>query len=81
MSEEKGNPTTGEIISKYLKSNNFDGLYLCGLCACELSDLMPCDNVEMECTAGYKISGDDLKCDCNFHMSATKNSTDYECKL
>lgn len=82
MKKEKKNLTVGEMIHDYLKSNNYDGLYFPGLCACKLSDLMPCGGVNTEeCKAGYKIDGDDLKCDCGFHISKTKDSTDYECEL
>lgn len=81
MSEEKKSMTVSGMIEKYLRDNDYDGLYNPGLCACELSDLFPCGNVEMECTAGYKIDGDGLKCDCNFHMSKEKGNTDYECEI
>ncbi len=81
MSEEKKNKEVGEMIHDYLQSNNYDGLYNPGSCACESIDLMPCGNVEISCMAGYKIAGDELKCKCSFHISKTKDSTDYECEL
>lgn len=74
-------PTVTNIVHDYLEISGYDGLYNPGLCACELSDLMPCGEVQGECYAGYKIDGDGLKCDCNFHISKTRDSTDYECEI
>lgn len=80
--EKKDNLTVDEIICEYLKANNYGGLYSpMGECACESKDLAPCGNIYLECKAGYKIDGDKLICDCNFHISKDKNSTDYECEL
>lgn len=50
------NPTVKEIVAGFLKANGYDGLFdLCGECACELDDLMPCDEPNGRCTAGYKF--------------------------
>ena len=46
-----------DIVKKYLEENDFDGLFNEeGECACENSDLYPCDRLEDECQPGYKIS-------------------------
>ncbi len=82
MSEEKKNLTVSEMIHEYLKSNDYGGLYSpIGECACKSKDLAPCGNIHLDCIAGYKISGDDLKCDCGFHISETKDNTDYACEM
>ena len=49
------NKTVIEIIKKNLIEERFDGLYNedCE-CACELSDLEPCDALQSNCKAGYK---------------------------
>ena len=48
---------------KYLTESGFDGLYCSGECACDLSDLYPCDNGPyFECRPGYKTP-----CDCGEH--------------
>lgn len=73
--------TVRKIIYDGVKFGGYDGLYNLDLCACELSDLLPCDNVELDCRAGYKIV-DNLKCDCGFHICGSKDVDDnYECEL
>jgi hypothetical protein len=44
-----------EIIEKYLKENEYDGLVQedCE-CACEISDLFPCGCEYQTCRAGYR---------------------------
>jgi len=49
-----------EIVLKYLKENNFDGLFHSDMdCACDIEDLIPCDEPSVACTAGIKVP-----CDC-----------------
>lgn len=52
--------TVKEIIEKYLKDNNYDGLYYPGECACKLDDLMPCEDCNFDCQPG--ILGNCEKC-------------------
>lgn len=62
------------MAGAYLKANGFDGLYRDGECACLLSDLAPCDEIDPGCTSGYKskcTSGEDCPDeagDCDFHV-------------
>ena len=47
------------IIAAWLKENNYDGLVQENCeCGCEISDLMPCDNFSLSCSAGYKKDAD-----------------------
>lgn len=47
--------TIEEIVTKYLKKNNYDGLCNSGLkCQCVLTELMPCERPLINCKAGYK---------------------------
>lgn len=48
-----------EIITKYLKDNNFDGLCRDD-CDCEIDDLMTC-NDSADCEPGYKKYCKDCK--------------------
>lgn len=44
-----------EIVELYLVSNGFSGLVQEDAdCGCELSDLAPCGDMGMSCSAGYK---------------------------
>ena len=44
-----------KIVADYLVKNKFDGLWS-DECACELNDLMPCDDWGIDnCEPGYKI--------------------------
>jgi len=55
--------TVKEIVTKYLKENGYDGLCHAECeCACELGELMPCDEPCEECEPGYKVP-----CDCGDH--------------
>lgn len=66
------------IVHKFLKENSFDGLYNdCIGCACELSDLAPCDEIQNNCEAGIKSvctgpadddSPDYCEGNCIFHI-------------
>ena len=67
------NPEIREITKKWLEENGYDGLYSPGVCACQLSDLMPCDEPQMDCTAGYKLTSE--KCEADFHIAETKNDS------
>jgi hypothetical protein len=44
------------IVLDYLTTNRakFDGLVCVGQCACLIDDLAPCDEIQLDCTAGYK---------------------------
>ncbi len=65
-----------EIAKKWLEDNGYDGLSNEN-CGCELSDLMPCDEPQDNCEAGYKVPcpGPEL-CpadgDCPWHISPKK---------
>ena len=50
------NPTVKEIVEDYLKTNGFDGLFhdRWDTCACDLNDLMACEEGWDYCIAGYK---------------------------
>jgi len=59
-----------DIMKQWLEANGYDGLYNSQVdCACELSDLFPCGEPALECSAGHKTA-----CDCkekhNFHIKA-----------
>ena len=62
-----------EIITKYLKENNFDGLFNreCN-CGCPIDDLMPMDDCWSDCEPGHKVPCDPETCpaegDCEFHI-------------
>ena len=45
-----------EIVTEYLKSHGFDGLYHDD-CGCDLQDLMPCDEPNLNCRAVGQSSG------------------------
>ena len=66
-----------EIVEKYLKDNNFDGLFSEDECACGINDLMSCCVEGLEfCEPGYQT-----KCDCgdhDYHISASKDPRDHE---
>jgi len=52
-------PNLSEIASSWLKSNGYGGLCeASGECGCALGDLMPCDNPNLDCQAGYKEDAD-----------------------
>lgn len=62
-----------EIVKKYLEENGYDGLGG-DMCSCEKDDLMPCDNPQPTCFAGYFTlcpGGDECSADgnCKFHIS------------
>jgi hypothetical protein len=46
-----------EIIEKYLRENEFDGLFHADSeCACLIDDLCPCEDRFDGCEPGYKVS-------------------------
>ena len=45
----------GEIIVKYLKDNNFDGLYT-DECSCTVNDLVPCSGLTEFCKPGVLLT-------------------------
>ena len=66
-------PTIKEIVKEYLETNGYEGLFYPGECACELEDLMPCDEPNMNCEPGYKEPCDPKECgDHEFHISKGK---------
>ena len=78
MSKIKDGPfTLREITVDWLETHGYDGLYSeDGDCACQLSDLMPCGEPGVGCSAGYKAPcGDDcyLGGDCEFHIQSEKS--------
>ncbi len=71
--------TVQDIIKRYLTDNGYDGLFntdIDGGCACEIADLAPCQEVGLDCKAGYKepCNGDGYGCggDCSFHIVLDK---------
>ncbi len=58
------------IIEAYLREQGFDGLYAERECACELTELMPCEDSCAACRPGYRTP-----CDCgdhDWHIGPTK---------
>lgn len=60
--------TVKEIVSKYLRSHQYDGLFCARFeCGCETSDLFPCESMSPDCSPGFKVP-----CDCGesclFHI-------------
>ena len=78
-SEEQMN--VREMVTDWLLANGYGGLYNFELlydgCACELADLMPCqdtlDDVPpiVQCQPGYRVPCDCSK-ECAFHIVAEK---------
>jgi hypothetical protein len=66
------------IVGEYLIANKFDGLWSCdNECACDLNDLMPCDDLDIEsCEPGYKkpCDGQSYGCPCDFHIGPKKEN-------
>ena len=50
--------TVKEIITEFLSAGGFDGLSYDGECACLIGDLAPCENLNTECEAGYRINAE-----------------------
>jgi hypothetical protein len=73
-----------DIVIKYLKENNFDGLYNEEEdCACLIDNIGVCEDLYPDCIAGWKVS-----CDCdehNWHITSdyTKVSEDisFSCPI
>lgn len=65
--------TVADIVRDWLREHGYDGLYVEDDCACDLDDLAPCQNIQLECEAGYKhpcpTECDD---DHEFHISDEK---------
>jgi hypothetical protein len=65
------------IILEWLSINNYEGLYNDGQCACRLSELMPCDEPDLNnCHPGFVVPCDGT-CDmgkCNFHVISVVDS-------
>ena len=72
------NPTVREMVSNHLSAHGFEGLVEnCGDCACDLSDLMPCDSdVIGGCEAGWKVACNPETCplegECDWHITIHK---------
>jgi hypothetical protein len=70
--------TMRELLCEALKQRGYDGLYSDGYdCACEIADLMPCEEPRADCQAGYKApckGGDECPVGggCPFHIVAQK---------
>ena len=58
-----------EIVEIFLEQDGYDGLYQPGVCACRIDDLAPCDEMEMNCTPGYLLPGDE---DFNWRIGSNK---------
>lgn len=55
-----------DIVRECLKANGYDGLYVAGECACQLSDLAPCGERDDACKPGYFVP---CNCGCGgFHI-------------
>ena len=49
--------TVKQMVMASLKCGGYDGLFHPdGECGCELSDLAPCGEIGLDCTAGYKTT-------------------------
>lgn len=63
-----------EVVIDYLKEKKYDGLFNSdGDCACEISDLRPCDCDFSECFPGFKRTVEEL-------TQAQKDSLDPDCE-
>jgi hypothetical protein len=77
-------PTVAAMVGSYLLKHGYDGLLEDhNECACDLSDLMPCDEADVgSCQAGWKIPCDPERCgldgDCDWHISVIEEETDVE---
>ena len=47
-----------DIVKEYLNTNGFDGLFHPDQCACLKDDVAPCDNIGLECQAGYRTAAE-----------------------
>ena len=72
------NPTIKEIVRGRLMAGGYAGLCnRMGTCACKIDDLMHCDEMEADCSAGYLVEfgeGDICPCGgwCDFHIQEEK---------
>ena len=74
----KSNPTLHSIVSSELRNKGFDGLFNTdGGCACKVDDLMPCDEPNGECEAGYKFDGCTCGEGCSFHIQRDKPEPEF----
>jgi len=62
-----------DIITNYLKENGYDGLYYGQECGCELDDLCPCEEVDLNCQPGYKVKALESS-EYAFYICPTKDS-------
>ena len=49
------------IVKNFLQKNKYDGLVNPGNCSCMLENLMPCDEPNGYCIAGYLIKLEECK--------------------
>ena len=63
------------IVKEYLEQNGYDGLYQDDNCACQNSDIMPCDEPYPDCKAGYfqKLTSDQIADGYIFFIGAKKD--------
>ena len=66
--------TVLEMVAAYLIAHHYDGLYSEGRCACKVSDLAPCGELQSDCRAGYNTPCDGTceSSECSWHMGAQK---------
>ncbi len=78
-----GAKTVEEIVIEYLEANGFDGLYEPSeSCACDMADLIACQDYCSGCVAGYKhlCPTDCGDPDHEFHISAEKPKGDSDAR-
>ena len=51
-----------DIVSEWLQSHGYDGLYSADECGCLMDNLMPCEEGLTDCKPGYKIIHDGNGC-------------------
>jgi len=64
-----------DIVTEYLNTHGFDGLYYSAECACKKDDLMPCsgDVFANDCQPGYLCPCDPVECgEHDWHIGATR---------
>lgn len=77
MSEDS-NPTIKEMIKGRLQMLCFDGLFSTEIdCACDLEDLMPCDEPCPSCEAGYKTKNPPGKVEVDSDCSPEYEGYDF----
>ncbi len=67
------NHNVRELAGISLRQLGYDGLG-CEACSCEIADLMPCDELYSNCTAGFK--GPDPEGDSDFIIYPVQEDAD-----